>query len=293
VSFINRIFGGGPTTPLSGGVNISRPTAITRTLQEGRALFPVSDYGYSSFFDHPNATISDPLGMGELRISSETPRRSENGRYYPGFDCIESAYWLGERLRKEGFDPQFVRVETPIFQEDYGVSVNGQLLSLTPGVMENDSTVKIGGPIAGLDVRWLQKARINNAISGRTIALSCAVKSPALFVDLFGIYFPAPGIMDLAFGSLAAHNGLPINGMFAPLRATSHTLTDIKKAIEDDNEKSALSIFEELPARLQNPDKNNIGRVLADRSVRTGREMMPKIIRLLDPEWVEDFSSGE
>lgn len=162
-------------------------------IKEGRRLFPPHDYGYGGILNMDGAVIRR-LTFGKatnLFLSTTEARKFENGRFYPGFDCYESSWWIMHKLEEQGIPGEYVELQRPpIFDNDIAVRADGTILAITPGIKGFPAGIKYTGEVdvADIELEIRHRYEINFQIQGTRIPLNCERFAGCTVFNFFGIY---------------------------------------------------------------------------------------------------------
>ncbi|MFA5097978.1 MAG: hypothetical protein WC490_05055 [Candidatus Margulisiibacteriota bacterium] len=279
-------------------------------MTEGRGLFPVSDYGYGKWLRHPGARIFAP-NMGQPRnlvLSSGIPRQIENSRYVAGWDCVESSFWLMNRLKADGFSARCIGVSTPLYPQDVIVlSTTGsgiKPLSLTPGVEASVISMKVDIPDDQIRQMYGLHRFIDSkgAVTGVMNSTHLIEVSQGFLKCAFGIYFDDPSALELSIMTTLAIEGRPFGKHEIVFSSKLRDLGQIQERIIkgdtcyedmfrikdwwpiDDCNASGLTALRLKHTRMKYID------TMESTSSLTASEYIPLIFSILDPEWAWQFS---
>lgn len=115
--------------------------SIDAVMAKAKQAFPASGYGIGKLFWHPGVRVSPYISSGsaKLLLHSDVTRRKSEGRYRDAYDCRESSYYLMRLLHESGFDDaRCVDLPHPLYTTDVSVISQDRLLSLTPGIRDED-----------------------------------------------------------------------------------------------------------------------------------------------------------
>lgn len=260
-----------------------------------KARFPFREYGYSAWFKHPGAIITQTEAnnpIGKLMLRSDQPRHLVNGRFYPGWDCIEATHFLKEVFDINGYPSAPIRLRSNVHDQDFALISEGEIYSITPGVEAAIATgqVAIQGEVNDLETLWEERAKIDHPASGEMVLLHWRVSSHYELLNYAGIYFQPGGIFELVFQTNLIDQGKKIEGMELSFLAALNTLATIREMILTGETNFALKNFQLRAMRAPFSLHNFPGReleIVREINSETARDMLPEIIRLLDPDWLK------
>lgn len=280
--------------------SVNRAQTINRIVLDASLLFPVQEYGYSTWFNHPGVKITpvDSSRQFDLVIRSDVPRRSENGRYYPGWNCLEASHYLKQRLDAEGLAARYVALDNFTNPHDTAVMVEGESLpvSITPGVYINRRTFNNGLftfydiPETQIETYLKQNDTLEQMISSYWFLIGFQGLAGFDFLNYAAISFDDGNIIFLFLTNFLAR-GLIVSSFEV---RSSFPLARLKEAYEKfaNRDYTVLKEFKTSATKTAFHGYQGTRRELliaAQVNARLASTTMIKIFRILDRAWVDSF----
>lgn len=272
---------------------------IHSIINAARILFPIEEYGYRSWLQHPGAKIvqseaNNPTGRLMLRASQ--PRLFENGRYFPGWDCLEATRYLMVEFGKAGYPATPIRLSSDVHTQDFAVKSEDGIVTITPGV---ESAIATGqfttqGEADDLENLWQKRETIDHPVSHEMMLLNWKVAGNSKFSNYAGIYFQPGDIFELVFQTNLIAHGKKVEGMEFSLFSSLKAMERIREIMLEENYETALRSFRSrairAPFTFLKPPGHELELVKKVNSEAI-QEIAPDIVKLLDQDWVKTFNT--
>ena len=267
-----------------------------------RPLFPVADYGYRGFLNHPGAKIypADPVRPNHLAVISPNPRELRDGRYHPGWDCVEASHYLGKQLSQAGIEHKIERIACPAFGQDIVVQAEGRYYSLTPGVRESIETCHFcaKGAVVNPDLLWASHRWVAMRLGDypKPIGWDPLQGGSTGILHSFGVFHLEEAVFNLIVQSLLIHSGQVLGKIETSFAVTLRNLAKTRLMF-------LLSSYDgELPSIIAERQRHSkaenfiVGKTsLFDRveaaNHKTAHELAPLVFGAVEPGWANHFTS--
>ncbi len=276
---------------------------ITKIMDRAKALFPAHDYGYGSWLRHDGMSIKaiDASRPGELHLSSQTPRRFENGRYYPGWDCVESSRYIKKELDTVGIASSYVELENPVYPHDMAVLAGGAEapLTITPGLNIIAEDIKSGRisfreiPEAVADLRFNLHRMADQIVSDTFITLGFDESEGFGFLSHAGMLVSERSL-GFMFITHLINTNMTVNKLMSVASIPLDRVRSAQNVLSGGDEGATLKHFKtDVVPDMSNttawtrPAYDLTIRVNARRHSRTLLEML----RVLDPGWIAGLNA--
>lgn len=261
-------------------------------INRARALFPVNEYGRAGMLTHPGARIC-PVALGkdtDIMLVSNTPRSLRNGRYYPGWNCLESSCWLERQIRKEvGRGSEIVMLKTPLYDIDVAVLSEDTLVSITPGVsaFQDIHPFKSHHKIFDHVGVWKLCTKPNISLTDHMI-LGWEDLGDFSFLNSCGLEIKNGNILRALTMSLCVSGEKLLCEGRVSFDARFADLDTIRQAFISDDAQNGFQNFRtnnwvecyDVPENTAEVQALAIGRASA-----LSRDVIPKMFRILDTDW--------
>jgi len=240
---------------------------------------------------HPGSRIC-PVALGkdtDIMLISNTPRFFRNGRYYPGWDCFESSFYLANQLKHKGAKPEFVILKSPIYRVDVALLIGDDLISITPGIptFQEFLSSKVSDRFMDHHNLWRSRERAGISLLEHMILG---------WEDLGGFSFLSSCGMNILKGDILRAFVMSFCISEGNILCEGHRSFDVPFSGLDEVKQRALSgdagsVFERLKINSWTdlydlPEAKEQGEPLAiEKASVISRDVIPKMFRILDTDW--------